>query len=138
MTEYTSSFLCSTCVECLVQGNISAQRSTELSSSLKSIFLKFEKGSERGVSLGDAHNPPQQVNLLPLDKAIVMCVAPRNPNDNNKCVEAYFQLGEYGTCSRAKERCATSCLCENPDSYPYNFLHCPHFAIQQGPTTCTI
>ena len=91
VTDYTASFLRSTCVECLVQGNISAQRTTDLSQNLKGIILKYSEGK---ATLADAHSPPQQVILLPLDKAIVMCVAPRNPNEKNKCVEAYFQLGE--------------------------------------------
>lgn len=91
MTDYTTSFLRSICVECLVQGNFSAQRTTELSLNLKSIVHKVSEGKG---SLSDANNPPQQVTLLPLDKAIVMCVVPRNPVEKNKCVEAYFQLGE--------------------------------------------
>jgi hypothetical protein len=74
-----------------VQGNISAQQTSALSLNLKGILSKHSEG---GGALADANSPPQRVTLLPLDKAIVMCVAPRNPTEKNKCVEAYFQLGE--------------------------------------------
>jgi hypothetical protein len=121
-------------VECLVQGNISAQRTAELSQSLKGIILKYSEGEG---SLADANSPPQQVTLLPLEKAIVMCVAPRNPTEKNKCVEAYFQLGESRTEASGIAPpipCTVQGLTPQPQQLSVFALT---LNCEQGPSTCT-
>ena len=44
--------------------------------------------------LRNDQNPSQEVVLLPLDRVVLICTTPKNPAENNKCVEAYYQLGE--------------------------------------------
>lgn len=88
VSEYTSTFLRSLCVECLLHGNINTQRALELSTKIKSIALTYAK-----EPFSSTYVPHQKVVLLPLDNAVLLCAAPKNLSDNNKCVEAYYQLG---------------------------------------------
>ena len=92
-SDYASSFLSGLSVECLVQGNISAQRTEALSDKLKAIAQAYAEQVTTVHPFGDSHQPPQQIVLLPLDRVVLLSVAPKNPLETNKCVETYFQLG---------------------------------------------
>lgn len=100
--------------DCLVHGNIGPGRTTQLAKDMKDIISKYlidlekekKESKEKEQSkenretldikkaLGDRYNPPQQVVLLSQDRAVIVCANPRNPNENNKCIEAYYQLGK--------------------------------------------
>jgi hypothetical protein len=92
-SDYASSFLSGLSVECLVQGNISAQRTEALSDELKAIAQAYAEQVKAVHPFGDLHHPPQRIVLLPLDRVVLLSVAPKNPLETNKCVETYFQLG---------------------------------------------
>lgn len=92
-SDYASSFLSGLSVECLVQGNISAQRTEALSDKLKAIAQAYAEQVKAVHPFGDSHHPPQQIVLLPLDRVVLLSVAPKNPLETNKCVETYFQIG---------------------------------------------
>lgn len=76
-----------------MQGNISAQRAEALSDKLKAIVQAYAEQVKAVHPFGDSHHPPQQIVLLPLDRVVLLSVAPKNPLETNKCVETYFQLG---------------------------------------------
>ena len=133
VSEHSRGLLGALCCECLVHGNVSAERTVAFADRIKQIIRTYsnmertddkevgsgmdgtevkgkkggkggkqEKGEEGkkaekkgGLSaLSDAHNPSQQVVLLPLDRVVLVRAVPKNPNENNKCVEVYYQLGE--------------------------------------------
>ena len=97
-----------------MHGNIGPGRTTQLAKDMKDIISKYlidlekekKESKEKEQSkenretldikkaLGDRYNPPQQVVLLSQDRAVIVCANPRNPNENNKCIEAYYQLGK--------------------------------------------
>lgn len=93
VSDFASSFLSGLFVELLLQGNISAQRTEALSDKLKAIAHTYAEQAKAKHPFGGAHFPPQQIVLLPLDRVVLMSVAPKNPLETNKCVEVYYQLG---------------------------------------------
>ena len=116
VSEYVRSLLGRLYADCLVHGNVSCEGTTQLAEKMKVIIATYnaamvdgdmkdrKKGQGKEVeedngganrTLGNGFNPPQEVVLLPQDRVVIVCAVPRNPNENNKCVEAYYQLGKW-------------------------------------------
>ena len=48
--------------------------------------------SSSGLSLSLSHVPDQVITRIPEAKAYIMPITPSNPNENNNCVQAYYQV----------------------------------------------
>ena len=112
VSEYVRSLLAGLYADCLVHGNIGTRRTTQLAEKVKEIISKYALGLEGEnkecnekeqskqdiddikTNLGDRYNPPQQVVLLSPDRVVIVCAIPRNPNEKNECIEAYYQQGK--------------------------------------------
>lgn len=90
MQAYVHELLSCCHLECLMLGNITATEATALSRKLQSSFLNSDS-SDSG-KLAASARPQEQCVKLPDGVVLLHKEAARNPEEENCCVEVYYQV----------------------------------------------
>lgn len=95
LTDFRELFWKSINIECLVHGNITKPAAVSMMEDILAHHAAQKWISPSTEPAFRATAPAQPITQIPANSAVVLRQVPDNAEENNSCVEVYFQFGEW-------------------------------------------